>query len=118
MGYLLDTNSWVDLLRRGAKSKVSAKLATVPSSDVWLCAVVVGELIFGAVRSGAANEQANRNLIVGLQAQFASLPFDDKAADVYGAIRADLFARGLPIGPNDMMIASIALVNNLTLVTH
>ncbi len=27
-------------------------------------------------------------------------------------------AKGAPIGPNDMLIAAIALANNLTVVTH
>jgi len=33
-------------------------------------------------------------------------------------IRLQLSASGTPIGPNDVLIAAIALTNNLTLVTH
>ena len=40
---------------------------------------------------------------------FTSLPFDDRAADIYGRIRADLMARGQVIGLNDLLIAAIAL---------
>jgi len=47
-----------------------------------------------------------------------SLPFDDHAAQVYGRIRADLAARGTPIGANDLLIAAIALAAGLTVVTH
>lgn len=47
-----------------------------------------------------------------------SLPFTDEAAEVYGNIRADLEKKGTPIGPYDLQIASIAVLNNLTLVTH
>jgi tRNA(fMet)-specific endonuclease VapC len=43
---------------------------------------------------------------------------DDRAAEQYGPIRADLASRGLLIGPNDLMIAAIALANGCTLVTH
>ena len=50
--------------------------------------------------------------------RFVSLAFDDKAAEIYGRIRAQLAVIGKPIGPNDLMIAAIALSNNLTLVTH
>ncbi len=50
--------------------------------------------------------------------QFVSLPFDDKAALVYGQIRAQLAAQGTPIGPNDLMIAAIAIANGVTLVTR
>lgn len=50
--------------------------------------------------------------------EFQSLAFDDQAAEQYGTIKAALEKLGTPIGPNDLMIASIALANNLTLVTQ
>jgi len=49
--------------------------------------------------------------------QFDSLPFDDASADHFGSIRAHLRKLGTPIGPNDLLIASIALANQLILVT-
>ncbi len=51
-------------------------------------------------------------------APFTSVPFDDAAAEVYGTVRADVERAGKPIGPNDLMIAAIALARGLTLVTH
>lgn len=45
--------------------------------------------------------------------QFRSLTLDEAAAE-----HADLTAQGLRIGPYDTLIAAIALVHNLTLVTH
>ena len=50
--------------------------------------------------------------------RFVSLPFDDQAAEIYGEIRADLEKMGQPIGPNDFLIAAIAVANDVTLVTH
>jgi tRNA(fMet)-specific endonuclease VapC len=44
--------------------------------------------------------------------------FDDAAADKYAEIRVALEKSGFPIGPNDYMIAAIAIVNDLTLVSH
>jgi tRNA(fMet)-specific endonuclease VapC len=49
---------------------------------------------------------------------FISLPFDDKAAEIYGQIRNRLEQAGTPIGSNDLTIASIAIANNVILVTH
>jgi tRNA(fMet)-specific endonuclease VapC len=76
----------------------------------------VTELLFGALRSQkvAANLAEVRLLVSG----FASLPFDDAAAEKHAEIRAHLAASGNPIGPLDAMIAAIALVHELTLVTH
>ena len=50
--------------------------------------------------------------------RFVSHNFDDSSAEACGRDRADLASRGTPIGPNDLLIASIALANDLTLVTH
>src|SRR5580704_157122 len=66
----------------------------------------------------AAHQAANLALIVKLRQQFVSLPFDDRAAEEYGRIRAHLAAAGTPIGPNDLMIAAIALAKQMTLVTQ
>lgn len=49
---------------------------------------------------------------------FVSLPLDDLAAKKAGEIRSNLAALGTPIDPDDLLIAAIAIVNNLTLVTH
>jgi tRNA(fMet)-specific endonuclease VapC len=84
--------------------------------DIIFCSVVKAELFFGAYRSSRRVD--NLRLLTILFQQFASLPFDDAAAEVYRRIRADLAARGTPIGPYDLMIAAIALANNLILVTH
>lgn len=118
MNYLLDTNSWVDHLRHGPTSKVTAKLLAIPTGDVFLCSVVLGELLYGAYHSGPAYQASNLALIAALRQQFASLPLDDSAAEQYGKVRAHLASLGTPIGPNDLLIAAIALANGLTLVTH
>lgn len=49
---------------------------------------------------------------------YASLSFDDTAAREHARIRVYLEGIGRPIGPYDLMIAAIALVHGLTLVTH
>ena len=53
-----------------------------------------------------------------LRRQFDSLPFDDRAAEEYGKLRANLAVQGSLIGPNDLMIAATSLANGLVLVTH
>ena len=49
---------------------------------------------------------------------FDVLPFDKKCCSIYGNIRSYLDKNGSPIGPNDLLIASIAIANNCVLVTH
>ena len=77
---------------------------------------VKAELAYGAARShDPAGTMAK---LAAFLAPFASLPFDDSCADTYGRVRAQLERAGTPIGPNDLMIAAIAVTHNLTLVTH
>lgn len=95
---------------------VTRKLSEVEPGSVVLCSVVKAELIYGALHS--QNPHRNRQQVQHFFTQFRSLPFDDPAAEVYGQIRSALAALGTPIGPNDLMIAAIALANDLTLVTH
>lgn len=74
------------------------------------------ELFYGSMRSNNPTQahRAQQEFLV----QLISLPFDDQAALIFGRIRAQLAAVGTPVGPYDLQIAAIALVNNLTLVTH
>ena len=118
MSYLLDTNSVVDHLRRGASSNVTARIAAAAPGSVHLCSVVLAELLYGAYHGGAAHLALNLALVEQVRRDFTSLPFDDRCAEEYGRLRAQLATAGTMIGPNDLMIASIALANQLTLVTH
>jgi tRNA(fMet)-specific endonuclease VapC len=93
-------------------------MMAAPSGSVYLCSVVLAELYYGAMHSGATHQAGNLALIAKLRQDFVSLPFDDQAAQEYGNIRQHLAALGTPIGPNDLMIATIALVHRMTLVTH
>lgn len=47
-----------------------------------------------------------------------SIVKNDSAAEQYGRLRASLEKQGALIGPYDLLIVSIALANNVTLVTH
>ncbi|MFO1349523.1 MAG: type II toxin-antitoxin system VapC family toxin [Gammaproteobacteria bacterium] len=115
MSYLLDTNACSVVLRdRG--SKIATRLVLESVENIVVCSVVKAELYYGARRSDRAEqilEKLNQFLAV-----FRSLPFDDAAAETYGRIRADLAAKGTPIGPNDLMIAAIAVTHGAILVTH
>jgi tRNA(fMet)-specific endonuclease VapC len=117
VSFLLDTNAWIGLLRHNDPAIVT-RIQQEDPAELFLCSVVVGELIYGAERSGSPHRDANLAKVNQLRATFISLPFHDQAAEEYGRLRAYLATAGLMIGPNDLMIASIALSNGLTLVTH
>lgn len=116
MIYLLDTNVCVSYLRGTDRERLEARLNATQFGDIALCSVVKAELLYGAARS----QQPVRNhaQLQRFFSGFPSLSFDDEAAAAYGTIRTALEASGTPIGPNDLMIAAIALASGLVLVTH
>jgi tRNA(fMet)-specific endonuclease VapC len=115
MIYLLDTNVCIQFLN-SRNTAVQKHLMALSKEDVALCQIVKAELYYGAYKS--LRREANLALLVKFFSQFVSLPFDDAAAETYGRLRAELTRRGTPIGPNDLMIAAIAVTQGLTLVTH
>jgi tRNA(fMet)-specific endonuclease VapC len=116
MKYLLDTNACVQCLRAKGNLLVKQRLAAHPPTDVVVCSVVVGELCYGAAKSQKpAAEQARVDAFL---APYHSFAFDDAAARRYAELRAQLEAQGMPIADLDLMIAAIALVHGLILVTH
>lgn len=115
MKYLLDTNTCIRHLNRRSES-IIRKLASLVPEDIAVCSVVKAELFYGARKSNQPERTlARQQLFLN---RFTSLPFDDRAAEIYGSVRAQLEARGTPIGPNDLMIAAIAVANGLILVTN
>jgi tRNA(fMet)-specific endonuclease VapC len=115
MTYLLDTNICIRYLN-GRSESIRQHLESKQPEEIVLCAVVKAELFYGAMKSAKPTDNlAKQQRFVS---RFISFPFDDRAAEVYSRIRTQLERAGTPIGPNDLLIAAIAVANNITLVTH
>ncbi len=115
MRYLLDTNTCIGVLTNRV-ANLTDRWNQAQPGQIRLCSVVKAELLFGAEKS-AKRELVQQKLRVFFS-RFRSMPFDDAAAQTYGELRAATEKQGQRVGPNDMLIASIALANQLTLVTH
>jgi len=113
--YLLDTSPCIEILR-DRSSQTRQRLEKHDPTDIYLCSIVVAELLYGARKS--VQVAKNLALVKEFCAPFVSLPFDDRCADQYATIRADLERIGMRIAANDLLIASIAKIYDLILVTH
>lgn len=113
MTHLLDTNICSAHMRRpGGLAhrffQYAGRLA-IPS-------IVLAELYAGAYKH---SQQARLlTLIAELLKEVAVLDFDPACADVYGQLYGSLSQQGVKVPVADLMIASVAQVHNLTLVTH
>jgi tRNA(fMet)-specific endonuclease VapC len=115
MRYLLETNVCAMYLN-GRSASVRDRILSTPSDEMAVCSVVKTELFYGAMRSNNPTRTLERQQ--NFLGRFFSLPFGDEAALIGGQVRARLARAGTPIGSYDLLIAAIALANNLTLVTH
>jgi tRNA(fMet)-specific endonuclease VapC len=111
--YLLDTDTCVDLLRN--VPAVIEKLRTLAPDDCGISAVSSFELFAGAARAREPRREVQK--VQALLDVIEEISFDSDAARRAGALRFELETAGTPIGPYDLLIASQALVLELTLVT-
>ena len=58
------------------------------------------------------------NLIDDLRHELVVIDFDVACAEQFGKTRGSLLQKGISVPTTDLMIASSALVHDLTLVTH
>jgi len=110
--FLLDTNAVIAILK-GDNSSLALRLRQHRPADICLSSIVTHELYFGAYKSGRV--EANLARLRALR--FEVLSFDLEDSIVAGEIRAKLRAKGVPIGPYDLLIAAQALGRGLVLVT-
>lgn len=114
MKYLLDTDHCIALAKKNPA--LIEALRKHPPSKVRMSSISVAELHYGAAKSLHADAaEANLRRIFKT---LLVVPFDEAAAEAYGAVRAGLEKRGAPIGPLDTLIAAHALSLGWTLVTH
>ena len=110
---LLDTNICIYIINK-RPPQVAAHFDGLVYGDVAVSSITGAELAFGVAKSGSAR---NQDALEKFLAPLEVLPFDAAAMYAYGTLRAQLQARGQPIGALDMLIAAHALALGATLVT-
>ncbi len=115
MKYLLDTNICIYLIKRNPASVRNQFERLVPG-DVGISSITLAELEYGVAKSRFP--ERNREALVRFVLPLEIPAFDAGAALAYGRIRADLEARGAPIGSMDLLIAAHALTLDVALVTN
>jgi tRNA(fMet)-specific endonuclease VapC len=78
--------------------------------------IVLAELYAGAYKH--PNPPSLLTLIGDLLQEVTVLSFDSACAEQFGRVRGTLLQQGISVSRMDLMIASVAQVHNLTLVTH
>jgi tRNA(fMet)-specific endonuclease VapC len=114
MSFLLDTNILSAHLRRPAGL---AHRFFQHSGRLYTSSICLGELYVWAYgRHDPAPMVASIEKL--LQHEVGVAIFDEDCARQFGKVRVDLRRQGTEADTVDLMIASVALVHDLTLVTH
>jgi tRNA(fMet)-specific endonuclease VapC len=114
MSFLLDTNIVSFHLKR---PRGLTHRFVQHSGRLYISSIALAELCVWAF--GKAKPAATLSAIEAmLRKEVNRLDFDDDCAKKFGQVRADLIRRGVSVGPLDLLIASVALVYDLTLVTN
>lgn len=113
--WLLDTNICIALIKRQPPELIG-KLKKHKPGDVAISSITLAELQFGV--SKRKQSERNRAALDQFLLPLEILSFDETAAGIYGQVRANLEAKGTPIGPLDTLIASHALSVKAAVVTN
>jgi len=111
---MLDTNIVIYTIKN--RPEQVRELFKAHQGQMCISSVSWGELVYGAEKS--SRPESNLADIEGMAARLEVLPFENKAADHFGQLRAELYKQGKPIGPYDMMIAGHARSLGLILVSN
>jgi len=111
--YLLDTNILSDLVRQ-PQGVIARRIAEAGEETICTSIIVAAGLRFGATKSGSDKLKDRVNIILSA---IEILPLESPADREYAKLRHYLARKGMPIGPNDMLIAAQALGSGLTVVT-
>ena len=110
--FLLDTNIVIALF--AGEDAVLKPLAD--AAEVFLPSIVLGELYYGAHKSGRV--EANVRRVDELAGRGAVLACDAETGRHYGEVKTLLRAKGRPLPENDIWVAAVALQHGLVLVTR
>ncbi|MGP0074353.1 MAG: PIN domain-containing protein [Bryobacteraceae bacterium] len=86
------------------------------AAGVFIPAIALGELFFGAAKSGRPSDNISR--LERFATGRAIIACDLDVAREYGRLKQSLKERGRPILNNDIWIAAAAILHHLVLVTR
>ena len=117
--YLLDINIIYEPTKVSPSEKVIEKLAenleySTISSFTW------AEVLAGIKQlpEGKRKNALSEYFVENVQKQYEILPFDSSAASIYSDLFERLKENGAPVQKFNLLMASIAISNNLILVTR
>jgi len=111
---LLDSDILIYFLK--GKQEIVEQFVKHPPDDLLTSRINYTELLYGAYNS--TRVERNLQTILEFLENFEILEFDKRAAEIFAVEKARLKKRGTIVADMDLMIASIAIANDIALVTN
>ena len=112
--YLIDSDILIYFLK--GKQEVVQRLSQIPINDLYISRINYTELIYGAYNSSKINQ--NLKVIEPFLDSFKVLEFTQISSLIFAKEKARLKKNGNIIADMDLMIASIAIENDCTLISN
>ena len=112
--FLLDSDILIYFLK--GKAQTVSQFAKYAANDLAISRINYTEVLYGAYNS--AKTDKNLKVVVPFLENFEVFEFDRYAAEIFAKEKARLKRQGAMLADMDLMIASIAIANNLTLVSN
>ena len=117
--YLLDTNIISEVLKPNPNKEVMINLEARTHLSC-ISAITWAELLYGVLimPKGKKKNKLQDYYFNHLNGTFEQIPFDEHAANIYPKLLAQYRKRGGNLPYHDLQTASIAIANNMILVTR
>jgi predicted nucleic acid-binding protein len=112
--YILDTDTCIYWLK--GNENIERSIIRHGLGNVFITVITECELFYGAYKS--IKKDKNLAVVEELKTKIKTLHTVSGVPSLYGKIKAELESKGQTLDDADLLTASIALLNNATLVTN
>ncbi len=112
--FILDTDTCIYWLK--GNDRIEKKIAQAGFLNISITVITECELFYGAFKS--AKKEKNVFVVKELKKKIQTLHTTEGISHTYGKLKSELESKGKSIDDADLLIASIVLSNNSTLVTN
>ncbi len=112
--FILDTDTIIYNLK--GNEAIKGNLQDHFENPMKICVITLMELYFGAYKSKKIT--GNLSKIRAIENAFEIISVNSECAEIFGMLKASLKKSGTLLDDFDLIIASCAMTNNLTLVTN
>lgn len=112
--FILDTDTCIYWLK--GNENIERSIIRHGLGNIFITVITECELFYGAYKS--MKKDKNLAIVEELKTRIETLHTASGIPSLYGKIKAELESKGQVLDDADMLISSIALLNNATLVTN